>query len=76
MKLTIFVSHTNPAKTEKIEMEDVSHYRFNDNGIQVIFNDESSDEVLFRANDGQGDLDWMNVTIVGTRVGMKVDMNQ
>lgn len=76
MKLTIFVSHFNPSKTEKVELEDVSHYQFTENGVSVFFNDTKDGFVTFRANDGEGDLDWMNATVIATRVALKIDMNK
>lgn len=74
MKLTIVISHRNPFRTEKIEMEDVNDYRLNDDGLLVTFNTSPSETVPFRSNDGIGEIDWMNTTIIATRVGLQVDM--
>lgn len=76
MKLTVFVSHKNPPKTEQIELEDVADYSATDNGLTVNFNDGTHEHISFRANDGEGELDWINATVVLTRIGLKLDMSK
>lgn len=76
MRLTIVISHRNPFRTEQVEMEDVERYELTDDGLLVVFNTSPTETVPFRSNDGHSEIDWMNATIIATRVGLQVDMTQ
>lgn len=75
MKLTVFIQHTNPLRVEEVKMEDVSEFRFTENGLEISFNQSPPELIPFRANDGQGEIDWTFVSLAATRVGLKIDMS-
>jgi hypothetical protein len=75
MKVALFLNHASPVKVEEILMEDVSEFNINDSGMSINFNNTPPTFIPFRANDGEGELDWTNITLVATRVGLRIDMN-
>lgn len=76
MKLCITISRQNPINVEEIKMEDVASWEVDDNYIRVKFNSSPDELISLRGNDGVSQGDWVMITVIGTRVGLKIDMSQ
>lgn len=76
MKLLLHAIRTNPSHIEEIKIEDVASFSVTDNQVTIIYNDQTTEIIPLRANDGEQTHEWSGVSIFATRIGMKVDFSK